>query len=56
MNLGLKLLFAAAAFGIILTLGVQSEENQTVVSSNPMKANQQQYERIQAANLYVSGK
>lgn len=56
MKIMMKLLFAAVALSVVLTLGAQSEENQTALSSNPMKANQQQYDRIHAANLYVNGK
>jgi hypothetical protein len=55
MNLIIKLFFAAAAFGLILSLGLASQENSAAISANPMKANHQQYERIQETNMYVNG-
>ena|GEM_PF-3846415 len=55
MRMIAKLLFVAAALCIVLMLGAQSEETPTALSSNPMKVNQQQYERIHSDQLYVKG-
>jgi hypothetical protein len=52
----MRLLFAAAAIGIVLTLGVTSEPNPTHVATNPMKVNQEQYERIHEPAMYANMK
>jgi hypothetical protein len=49
-----KLFFAAAALGIILSLSVFASEDHTAVVANPIKANHQQYERIQEPALVVN--
>ncbi|WP_171650463.1 hypothetical protein [Paenibacillus foliorum] len=54
MKLIVRLLFATAALGVVLTLGLTSQENQAVVGMNPMKVNQQQYERIHEPAMFVN--
>ncbi|MDF2960365.1 MAG: hypothetical protein K0S39_2100 [Paenibacillus sp.] len=54
MKLFRRLLFAAAALAVVLTLGLASQNNQAVTGANPMKANQQQYERIQNPEMVAN--
>ncbi|WP_156043144.1 hypothetical protein [Paenibacillus sp. UNC451MF] len=53
MKILLRLLCSAAALSIVLVLGMLADEEQPV-ASNPMKANQHQFDRIQeSTKLYV---
>ncbi|WP_282936980.1 hypothetical protein [Paenibacillus sp. RC67] len=54
MKILLRLLCGAAALSIVLALGMYADEDQPV-ASNPMKANQQQYDRIHdSSKFYVN--
>ncbi|GAA4835982.1 hypothetical protein GCM10023310_11860 [Paenibacillus vulneris] len=54
MNILLRILCGAAALSIVLALGMYADEDQPV-AANPMKANQQQYDRIhEASKFYVN--
>jgi hypothetical protein len=56
MKLLAKLLFTAAAAGIVLGLGVFASEDRKAVVANPLKANHQQYERIQEPALVITNR
>ncbi|WP_248930447.1 hypothetical protein [Paenibacillus hamazuiensis] len=49
-----RILMAAAALGVVATLGLYAPET-SPATANPMKANYAQYERIQT-NMYVDRK
>ncbi|MFE5318762.1 hypothetical protein ACFQ88_08640 [Paenibacillus sp. NPDC056579] len=51
MQIVTKLLFAALSLCIVLALGMLSEPAPSPVASNPMKSNQQQYDRVHEAPL-----
>jgi hypothetical protein len=54
MKLATKLLFLVSAVVIVLTLALHDGEPQSNVKANPLKANLQQYERVQKPNLVVN--
>ncbi|MFD0679744.1 MULTISPECIES: hypothetical protein [unclassified Paenibacillus] len=54
MKIIVRLLFAAVALGVVLTLGLTSQDNQTVAGTNPMKVNQQQYDRIHEPAMFAN--
>jgi hypothetical protein len=49
---GIRLLFAATALAVVLALGMLPRDDEPVMTANPMKADKQQFERIQD---YVNG-
>ncbi|WP_165971934.1 hypothetical protein [Paenibacillus piri] len=48
-----RLLLAAAAFGVVLALGLASRDDGPTADANPMKINRQQYERIHQPALFA---
>ncbi|UUZ80687.1 hypothetical protein LJK88_38540 [Paenibacillus sp. P26] len=51
-----KLLFVLSAFAVLLVLGISSSpEPSASLNPNPMKANHEQFERIQDVSMYVQG-
>jgi hypothetical protein len=58
MKLLKSLLFTTVALGFVLSLGLYTENGQqgknSLIGANPLKVNQQQYERIQEPAMFVN--